>query len=237
MTQKEQQHSVPPFIEPDTQKNHLRGSNHSLSQFSMVLGLAALTMAFVGGGKLIWDIVRDAAAVGLPAKMTLLVVIFLFGWAACLVSIRGLGNLALIYILRGYSLPVIALILLIYAKVVFKIFDGSYEMSKHLPRYAGLLAMGFFLLIAIGLLLEETDLRPLSYPLLVGAVFHLLMITIYYFFMNGSKPEFILQHIFFFMFILIIALLMMMHLGILNPMRQLIDIFFTRDKKSLHLED
>ncbi|GAB4483885.1 MAG: hypothetical protein OHK0031_07610 [Anaerolineales bacterium] len=237
MAQKGEYHSAPPFVEPDTQKTHRHDQGRSqLSQFSMVLGLAGLTMAFLGSGKLIWDVLQGAEIGGLPEKIVLLTVTFLFGWVACLVSIRSLENLVLPYILRGYSLLVVASILLIYARVIFKIFDGSYDPAKHLLRYSGLLVVGFVVLIALGLLLEHYDMRPLSYPLLAGAAFHLFTIVVYYFFMFGSKPEAIRGHIFFFLFILMIAILMLVHLGILNPARQLIDILFARDKKSLHLE-
>lgn len=195
----------------------------------MFVGWASLTIAMVGGAKLLWDILTDGLeAGGLIAKIISLGLAFLLGWIVSLVCIRSLGNLVLPLVINVYIFLTASGILVMYARVALKLFDEVFYADPHYARYSlGLLA-GFAILVGLHLLIEDHDLRPFSIPFLIGGVIHLFGMVTHYVFMEG-KPEFIMGDMYFFVVLMIIATLMLAHLGIFNLARRIIDGFFVRN--------
>jgi len=214
------------------QENRTRGQ---LSLFSMELALLTLGVASVGAAKLAWDVFSRDTVTALGERFVFLAAAFLLGWVFCLVSIRVLGNLLLPVLLRFYALLVSGGILVVYARVAVKMFNNTYDPASHRPLYIAILLIGFGVIAVISLLLDETDLRPLSIPLLAAAVVHIFA-GVWYYIVLFNEPHNTLDHLLFSVLMLTLAGLMLVHFGLLMPLRTFINTVFSRAENDLKPE-
>lgn len=223
---------VPPFFEePITQKAHQSPDSERsfLSQATMLVGLMAMTLAMGGG---VWLILKvfdnglmnnlDTAIVGMiPIGLA-----YVVGWIFSIVSIRAYNNLVFPLIVRYYSWVTLTGALVLYIKVIQKLFVQGY----HFPNFLAynIILLGVLLaLFGLHLLPEEHDLRPFSVPIfLVGLLQLWVMIVRYVFFPVKGNGHFIFGDLFIFAMMQTIAGLMMAHNGIFNPLRESIANFF-----------
>ncbi|PKN91645.1 MAG: hypothetical protein CVU44_18870 [Chloroflexi bacterium HGW-Chloroflexi-6] len=228
---------TPPFYntptKPIVRSTGEEKKRQGLSSITMLLGWVALTVAMVGGAKLLWDILTDGlASAGLLAKVISLGLAFLLGWIVSLVCIRALGNLVLPLIINFYVFLTASGILVLYARVVYKLYSEIFDANVHYTRYSIAVGAGFAVLVGLHLLIEDHDLRPFSIPFLIGGVMHLSGMVVHYVFMNGNQED-IGGDVYFFGLIMLIALLMMAHFGIFNIPRQIISHFFVKNGHTL----
>jgi hypothetical protein len=229
---------IPPFIErksaPVNNKVDTRGM---LSISTMLVSLAALTAAMLGGAKLVFDIFKVGLASsmeGLLIKIIVLGLAFFFGWVVGLVSIRAFGNLVYPIIIKIYTWGSLVTIGILYIKVIQKLY-----MQKHMPiqfwAYFAMLLGGMIVLFSLHLLLEDHDLRPYAIPLLIISVLQLFTIIHRYLFFASPPDSTMLFGDFMIFFIMIsISALMLMHIGIFSPLRNQIHNWFTTNGNSNH---
>ncbi|MDX9991832.1 MAG: hypothetical protein RBS68_07240 [Anaerolineales bacterium] len=200
---------------------------------TMFLGWGALTVAMLGGGKLLWDILTDGMQMaGLWAKVISLSLAFLLGWVVSIVCIRSYANLVLPLIIKVYVFVAASGILILYGRVVHKLYIGVFNPDVHYLRYSAAIGIGFAVLVGLHLIMEDHDLRPFSIPFLFGGVMHLTAMVTHYVFMEG-KQENIVGDVYFFGLVMLISLLMLAHFGIFNLPRRLIRYFFIRNSRTL----
>lgn len=228
---------VPPFYNTPTKPNTTspvdERKRHGLSSITMFLGWITLTVAMVGGAKLLWDILTDGhAGSGLLAKVISLGLAFILGWIVSLVCIRALGNLVLPIIIQAYVFLTASGILLLYARVVSKLYMEVFDANVHYFRYSLAIGTGFAILVGLHLLVEDHDLRPFSIPFLIGGVLHLSGMVMHYVFLDGDQTD-IGGDVYFFGMIMLIALLMLAHFGIFNIPRKIISSFFAKNGHAL----
>ncbi len=223
--------SVPPFIEPPSESQER--ARRMMSMVTMIVGLGALTIAMLAGGKLLLEILSEGLSSNLNtvgAKLLWVAIPFAVGWMASLISIRGTNNLVLPLIIRYYIGLTVLGIALLYARVIQKLFLESFS-SSHYLRYSIVFVAAFSALIGLHLLIEDHDLRPFSVPLLAMSLIHLVVAVSHYVFLDGD-PVFAMGDLFYFLSMLTIVMLMALHLGILNPFRNSIDQIF-RDNEEI----
>jgi hypothetical protein len=227
--------TIPPFFEePITQKAHqFPDSERSLlRQATMLVGFVALTLAMGGDVWLIWKVLEnglmnnlDVALVG----MVTIVLAYSVGWIFSILSIRAYSNLVFPLIVRYYSWFTLTGVLVLYIKIIQKLFIQKYQFSNFLA-YNFILLGVLLALFGLHLLPEEHDLRPFSVPIfLVGLLQLGMMIIRYVVFPIKGNGFFIFGDLFIFGIMQTIAGLMMAHNGIFNPLRKSISDFF-RDK-------
>ncbi len=223
---------TPPFIEKPLLVRSPDSERSFLSQATMLVGFAALTLSMGGGVWLIWKVLDNGLMNNLEMALVGMIPIGLaysVGWIFSILSIRAYNNLVFPLIVRYYSWFTLTGALVLYIKVIQKLFTQGY----HLPN---LLAYNFILLgvllalFGLHLLPEEHDLRPFSIPIFLVGLFQLWMMLVrYVFFPNKENGIYILGDLSIFMIMQTIAGLMMAHTGVFNPLRKSISDFF-RDR-------
>jgi hypothetical protein len=230
--------TVPPFYEGSTQSIQKtpveEKRRQGLSHITMVLGWITLTVAMVGGAKLLLDLLTNGLNMeGIWAKVISLGLTFLLGWVVCLICIRAFGNLILPILIQAYIFLTVSGILVLYGRVAYKLYMEQFVAEHHYMRYSLAIGIGFAVLVGLHLLIEYHDLRPFSIPFLVAGVIHLSSMVFHYVFMNGSQEN-VLGDVYFFGVVMLIAILMLLHLGIFNLPRNIINHFFEKNGHALH---
>jgi hypothetical protein len=202
--------SVPPFItEAETERQRATLRHGRTNTIVMAIGWLGLTIAIIGGGKLLWGyLIYGSIPQGndLWAQGIMLALTYLVGWAVSLVSIRKLNNIILPIVIRFYEIFVVIGMLLIYGRAVYKLF---LELEMNIDRYSIVLATTFIILVSLSLLAEDHDLRPLAIPFGLAGVVHLFVAVFHYVFWGAEKPEFVNGDLFFIGIIVVIILLML----------------------------
>lgn len=220
--------SVPPFIDeppPAPQRKATQMARATL----MLVGSVTLLISMLGVGKLLWDILTDGIdhMDGLWAKLLWLVIPFLVGWIVSLIDIRVMNNLVQPLIIRGFIWLTLGGILAVYLRIIFKFYTETFA-PDHSIHYWLVFFAGFAIMVGLHLLIEDHDLRPYAMPILIVALFHLLIAVLHYAFQDGD-PAFAMGDMLFFIFMLASCMLMAMHLGLLNPFRRMVDRWFQHE--------
>lgn len=204
-----------------------------LSIATMLVSLAAISIAMFGGVKLLYDILENGLdKVGnILVKAFVLAFPFLFGWIMGLLSIRVFGNLVYPIIIKIYSWVCLVATCFLYFEVILKMFDHDYTGQKfgtYLIIMLGTLLVLFFL----HLMVEGHDLRPFAIPLLIISVVHLFVIVYYFIFTeNTGGMSYALGDFIVFLLMITISGLMLVHVGIFSPLRgKLSDMFSEKAK-------
>jgi hypothetical protein len=225
---------VPPFFEePITQKAHQSPDSERsfLSQATMLVGFAALTLAMGGGVWLIWKVLDNGLMNNLDLAIVGMIPIGLaygVGWIFSILSIRAYSNLVFPLIVRYYSWFTLTGALVLYIKVIQKLFSQGYHFPNFLA-YNFILLGVLLALFGLHLLPEEHDLRPFSVPIFLVGLLHLWMMIVRYVFspnLNKGYGIYILGDLWIFAVMQTIAGLMMAHNGLFNPLRESIAEFF-----------
>lgn len=200
-----------------------------LSIVTMLVSLAALTIAMLGAGKLVFSVFDDGLANsldGLFVKLVVLGIAFFFGWGVGVASIRGFGNLVYPMVVNLYAWVSLVAICILYIKVIQKLFMQKYD-ALHFWAYLIVLLGGVFVLICLHLLVEGHDLRPFAIPLLIISVIQLFVIVYRYVFTTDANTMMVISDFTIFLVMISIAALMLMHIGILSPLRNRLDDTFS----------
>jgi hypothetical protein len=226
MNRESENGNVPPFVDsalPSPQGK----TTQSMRMITMMVGLGALSIAMIAGGKLLWEILDEGLANNLDtigAKLLWVAVPFVVGWIASLMSTRTMNNLVLPLIIRYFIWFTLIGILALYARVIQKLYMEAFFASHYL-RYSLVFVAGFTALVGLHLLIEDHDLRPFSIPLLIMTLIHLFVAVLHYVFQEGN-PAFAIGDLVYFAGMLFIVILMGLHLGLLNPLRRSITRLF-----------
>lgn len=220
---------IPPFIVKPVLDKLSDSERSFLSQATMLVGFVALTLSMGGGVWLIWKVLDNGLMNNLDMAIVGMVPIGLaysVGWIFSILSIRAYNNLVFPLIVRYYSWFTSTGVLVLYIKVIQKLFIQGYKFPNFLAYNFILLAV-LLALFGLHLLPEEHDLRPFSVPIfLVGLLQLWMMIVRYVFFPIKGNGIFIFGDLFIFGIMQTIAGLMMAHNGIFNPLRKSISDFF-----------
>jgi hypothetical protein len=208
-----------------------------LSQSTMFAGFVALTFAMFGGVWLIWKMLDNGLMNNLNMALVGMIPIglaYLAGWIFSIVSIRAYNNLVFPLIIRYYSWFTLTGALVLYIKVIQKLFIQGYHFPNFLA-YNFILLGVLLALFGLHLLPEEHDMRPFSVPIfLVGLLQLWVMMIRYVFFPVNGNGIYIFGDLFIFGIMQTIAGLMMAHNGIFNPLRKSIADFFQDSGKVFH---
>ncbi len=227
--------SVPPFVDDQHPQAQPPGApaQNPMGLVVMAIGWVILTIAMVGGAKVLWDVLSDGLvntpAEKLTAQVIALGLAFIIGWVISLINIRSMGNMILPQVIRIYILFTLAGIVIIYFRVADKLFREIFVSEQYL-RYTIVLLAGLFVLAALHLLVEDFNARPLAFVLLISGMLHLFVIVIHYVFME-SKPAYIGGDVYFLVFILIMAGLLGSNLAFLNPIRNMLNGFSSEEEQ------
>jgi hypothetical protein len=208
-----------------------------LSQSTMLAGFVSLTWALLGGAWLIWKVLENGLMNNLEMALVAMIPIglaYLAGWVFSIISIRAYNNLVFPLIIRYYAWFTLTGALVLYLKVIQKLFIQGYGFPNFLA-YNFILSGVLLALFGLHLLPEEHDLRPFSIPIFLVGLFQLwAMISRYVFFPVNGRGIFIFGDLFIFALMQTIAGLMMAHSGVFNPLRASIADFFRDRGKVFH---
>jgi hypothetical protein len=200
-----------------------------LSIATMLVSLAAISIAMVGGAKLIYDIFEIGLdnVKNIPVKIIVLAFSFSFGWVTGLISIRGFGNLIYPIIIKIYDWGCLIATCFLYFKVILKLFDQNYTGQKF-GIYLVILLGVLFVIFCLHLLVEGHDLRAYAIPLLIISVVHLFVIVYRFLFTDDAGGiYYALGDFTVFLLMITIAGLMLLHFGIFSPVRDNISGLFS----------
>jgi hypothetical protein len=222
--------TVPPFVEQviSPQERPKSDDRGTMSLSTMIFGMLALTLSMVGGGIFIYSVFQDSLINSIDTAWVRVIPVALayaVGWVMCLLSMRSFSNLVLPLIIKYYSWLALAGVLILYIKIMQRLFGQSYDMS-HFFAYNIILISALTGLLGLHLLLDEQNLRRYSIPIMVVSILHLALMLLRYVVIMGSKPIYLFGDLYFFLVMFALAVLMLAHLGILDPLRNSIDVFF-----------
>ncbi|MDD2921282.1 MAG: hypothetical protein PHQ36_03265 [Anaerolineales bacterium] len=234
---KEPPSKVPPFVERQSpairSKVDTRGM---LSLVIMLVSLAALSIALLGAGGIVYDVFTEGGMIkvlssnleGLLVKLIVLGFAFFFGWVAALVSIRMFGNLIYPIVINIYAWGCLVAVSALYLKVIHKLYLQGYD-DLRFWAYLTILLGGLLVILFLHLLVEDHDLRPFAIPLLVISVIQLFAIVVRYVFIPEPDNSKIINDFAIFFAMIFISALMLAHLGIFSPLRKRINAWFAKN--------
>jgi hypothetical protein len=208
----------------------------TLSATTMFFSFSALTVSMLGAGRLVFDVFSDGADSdlnGILIKIGVLGFAFMIGWTLALVSIRAFGNLVYPVIIKFYAWSCLAVVSLIYLKIVQSLFSPDVSAMRFWA-YLVILLGGLAALLFLHLLIEDHDLRPFSIPLLAVSALHLSAIVRRYVFVANPNGDTLFGDFTVFVMMISIAALMLMRLGLFSPMRKQIHNWFAKNGNSNH---
>ena len=205
-----------------------------LSAMTLLLSLGSLTIALLGGAKLVIDIFSDGLFSKnfsmFVAEAIVLGITYFLGWLAAIVCVRVYNNLILPIIIQIYTWGCLIAVDYLYLRIIQKLYGQTYDL-QHYVAYFLLMAAGLAALVGLHLILEGHDLRFYAPPLFAMCLVELAFIVLRYIFTTDAKPEYLFGDLLFLGAMITCSILMLAHLGILRPLRKKLTIFF--DKNSV----
>ncbi len=209
-----------------------------LSLLMFLASIAALTIALIGGARLVFDILGAGlinSLSTLPTKAFVVGLAYVVGWLAAMVAIRIYGNLVLPFVINIFIWTCLIGVCVLYLLILQRLYDQSYDLLRFWA-YLIMLAAGLTAMVGLHLILEDHDLRPLSMPLLIISMIQLALIVFRYVFTDGN-PLYLWRDLLFFLSMAGFGFLMLAHIGLLTPLRIRITNYFDRNSKVIRSED
>lgn len=209
-----------------------------LSLLMFFASVGALTIALIGGARLVFDILGAGlinSLSTLPTKAFVVGLAYVVGWLAAMVAIRIYGNLVLPFVINIFIWACLVGVCSLYLLVLQRLYDQSYDLLRFWA-YLTMLAAGLTAMVGLHLILEDHDLRPLSMPLLIISMIQLALIVFRYVFTDGN-PVYLWRDLLFFLSMAGFGFLMLAHIGLLMPLRTRITNYFDRNSKVIRSED
>ena len=191
---------------------------------SLSMGIALSGGAWIGYG-----VLQNGSGnqPGLFARIAAAGLAYGVGWVVGLFGIRKLGNFILPLMIKIYAWVVMVGLSTLQIAIITKLFKQIYTPEKFF-YYLVLFGAGILALIGLHLILENHNLVPFSFPLLVISLAHLYFIVFHYVFFPPEKVEY--QYLWgdaiFFVITSIVGALMLAHFGMLSRIRDGIDRTF-----------
>ena len=225
---------------PPTQpRNGHKVSQRGLLSIAMLLiSVSALSIAGLGGTKMVLDIMRESKDSGSAlAQIVVVGLAFFVGWFTAMVCIRVYGNLILPILINWFTWACLAAVCFLYIEILKRLYVQPDDLFKYF-KYMFVMAGGLAGLIGLHLIIEDHDLRPFSIPLLIISLSQLGMIVFRYVFDTiGVKPGFLWKDLLFFFAMITVSVAMLAHWGILEPFRRQITHYFDHNSKSIRTQD
>jgi hypothetical protein len=196
----------------------------------LLVSVSALTMAFLGGAKLVLDVFGEGllnALNGMGAKAFVIFLAYLVGWVTAVAAIRVYGNLVLPILIDMFAWACLCGVCILYLLVLQRLYWQVYDMTRYWA-YLTIMAAGLGSLVGLHLIVEDHDLRPFSIPLLVISLLQLGLIVYRYVFTPTVQAAFLSRDLLFLFAMSAFSISMLAHFGLLAPVRSLLKNFFDR---------
>jgi hypothetical protein len=201
----------------------------------LLVSVSALTMAFLGGAKLVLDVFGEGlmnALNGMGAKAFVIFLAYAVGWATAVAAIRIYGNLVLPILIDLFAWACLCGLCILYLLVLQRLYWQVYDMIRYWA-YLIIMAAGLGSLVGLHLIVEDHDLRPFSIPLLVISLIQLGLIVHRYVFTPTVNAAFLWKDLLFLFSMSGFSILMLAHFGVLAPVRTRLTGFFDRYAKAI----
>jgi hypothetical protein len=224
-----------------TQPRNGKGSHVSqrgmLSLVMLLVSMGTLGIALLGGAKLAYDLLgpSNEANPGLFAAVIALGITYALGWLTAMVAIRVYGNLILPILLNWVMWAILAGICYLYIEIMQRLYLQQYDFWRFW-KYVLVMLAGLAVLVGLHLVIEDHNLRPFSFPLLLLSMIQLGLIVYRYVFVGG-KSIYILADLFFLFGMSAFSILMLAHVGLLDPLRTRFTNYFDRNSVSIRPQD
>jgi hypothetical protein len=218
-------------VPPEEARNGMKVSQRGLLSLAMLLvSVSALTMAFLGGAKLVLDIFGEGllnALNGMGSKAFVIFIAYAVGWITAVAAIRIYGNLVLPIVIDLFAWACLCGVCILYLLVLQRLYWQVYDMTRYWA-YLIIMAAGLTALVGLHLIVEDHDLRPFSIPLLVISLIQLGLIVFRYVFTPAVIAAFLWKDLLFLFAMSAFSISMLAHFGLLAPVRALLKNFFDR---------
>jgi len=220
--------------------NGNRLSQRGLLSISMLLvSIGALTIAFLGGARLVLDIFSEGLANSfddLGTKAFVIGLAYLVGWLTAMVAIRVYGNLVMPIIIKTFIWGCLAAVCILYVLILQRLYTQGYDIL-HYWAYLVIIAASLTAMVGLHLIIEDHDLRPFSIPLLITNLIQLGLIVIRYVFSGTADTSFLWKDLLFFIAMAAVSIFMLAHIGLLSPLRTQLTNYFDRNSKAIRTRD
>lgn len=210
-----------------------------LSILMLVASMGALGIALLGGARLILDILGSGlenSLSTLPSKALVIAVAYAVGWISAMVAIRVYGNLVLPIIIHYLIWACLIGVCALYVLILQRLYDQSYNLLRFWA-YLAIMAAGLGAMVGLHLIIEDHDLRPYSIPLLIISLMQLALIVFRYVFTNDANQGYLWMDLLFFAAMAGFGYLMLAHIGLLNPLRKQLTVYFDRNSTVIRTEE
>jgi hypothetical protein len=207
-----------------------------LSIVMLLVSVGALGIAMAGGAKMAYDVLGPGETqIGLSAAVIALAIAYVLGWLTAMVAIRVYGNLILPIMIHGMIWLCLAGVCYLYIEILERLYLQEYSFMKFWI-YVFVMVSGLAVLVGLHLIIEDHNLRPFSFPLLLISMAQLGLIVYRYVFVGGNS-FYLLGDLLFLFGMSAFSILMLAHVGLLNPLRTRFTNYFDRNSISIRTQD
>ena len=221
-------------------RNGHKVSQRGLLSIAMLLVSAgALTIAFLGGARLILDIFGEGlmnSLDGIGAKAFVISLAYVAGWLTAMVAIRLYGNLILPLIIKLFMCGCLTGVCVLHMMILQRLDMQGYDMP-HYWAYLMVVAAGRGAMVGLHLIIENHDLRPFSIPLLIVSLIQLGLIVFRYVFTETADTSFLWKDLLFFFAMTAFSIFMLVHFGLLAPLRIQLTNYFDSNGRVIRMQD
>jgi len=158
------------------------------------------------------------------------------GWVIGLFGVRLLRNKMLPVAMKAYAWIILMGLAFLQISIISRLFGQEYQLVNFF-KYVILFVAGLIALIGVHLIVENHDLVPFSFPILIISLIHLYFIVYQYIIIASLHPiQFCYSCVFgdtvFFILTASMGALMLVHMGLLSKIRTAIDKFFKEKASS-----
>lgn len=214
---------------PPSKKNQQVSEQGAICVIVLFVSILSFGTAMAGAAWVTFDVFDKGLEnqVGIVPKIVAIGLAFLIGWIVSIFSIRMLGHLTLPFVIKAFAWVTLAGICVLQIAIIQRLYEQSYSNFKF-AIYLLMMGIGLLALIGFHLLVENHNLVPFAFPILIVSLFHLILIVIHYVFtqLEESKYAYFWSDATFFLFTTVLGVLMVSHLGMLNGARRFINRVF-----------
>lgn len=214
-------------------------SQRGMLSLLMFLGsIGALSIALIGGSRLVYDIFNlglENSLSTLPVKALVVGLAYAVGWITGMVAIRVYGNLVLPFVINILIWVCLIGVCVLYLMILQRLYDQNYNLLRFWA-YLAIVIAGLGAMVGLHLIIEDHDLRPFSMPLLIISMIQLGLIVFRYVF-TQADPTYLWKDLLFFLSMAAFGYLMLAHIGLLTPLRTWMTNYFDRNSKVIRTEE
>jgi hypothetical protein len=226
--------NIPPL------QSHGSVSQRGLLSIAMLLfSVGGLTIAFLAGAKMVFDILRFGLLESLDGLMIKVIVVglaYIVGWATAMLAIRVYGNLVLPFIINIFIWGMLVGICSLYLLILQRLFNQQYDEFRFIA-YLMIMIAAVGGMIGLHLIIEGHNLRPLALPLLIINLLQLGLIVLRYVFVPDPQLGYLINDLIFFAVMTAISIFMLAHIGLLAPLRTRLTNYFDKNSIAIRSED